>query len=74
MITHREESVTAKEARLKEELVVRREAEQRAETVHDTVRQTEVEVELLRSAETSTRFWKKRSSISPKMAGLCRCN
>ena len=51
MITHREESVTAKEARLKEELVVRREAEQRAETVHDTVRQTEVEVELLRSAD-----------------------
>ena len=50
MITHREESVTAKEARLKEELVVRREAEQRAETVY-TVRQTEVEVELLRSAD-----------------------
>src|SRR5246127_3367026 len=43
--THREERIIAKEARLKEEVVVRQEAEQRTETVRDTVRQTEVEVE-----------------------------
>lgn len=43
--THREEPVIAKEARVKEEVVVRQEADQRTETVRDTVRQTEVEVE-----------------------------
>jgi stress response protein YsnF len=40
-----EEAVVSKEARVTEEVVVRREAEQRTETVSDTVRQTEVEVE-----------------------------
>ena len=43
--THREEPVIAKEARVKEEVVVRNEADQRTETVRDTVRHTEVEVE-----------------------------
>jgi uncharacterized protein (TIGR02271 family) len=43
--THREEAVIEKEARVKEEIVVRKEADQRSETVRDTVRQTEVEVE-----------------------------
>jgi len=37
--------VVSKEARVTEELVVRKEAEQRTETVSDTVRRTEVEVE-----------------------------
>jgi uncharacterized protein (TIGR02271 family) len=40
-----EEAVVSKEARVTEEVVVRKEAEQRTETVSDTVRQTEVEVE-----------------------------
>jgi uncharacterized protein (TIGR02271 family) len=43
--THREEPVISKEARVKEEVVVRKEADQRTETVQDTVRHTEVEVE-----------------------------
>src|SRR5213078_1501205 len=43
--THREEPVISKEARVKEEVVVRNEADQRTETVRDTVRRTEVEVE-----------------------------
>jgi uncharacterized protein (TIGR02271 family) len=43
--THREEPVISKEAQLKEEVVVRNEADQRTETVRDTVRRTEVEVE-----------------------------
>ena len=43
--THREEPVISKEARVKEEVVVRNEADQRIETVRDTVRRTEVEVE-----------------------------
>jgi uncharacterized protein (TIGR02271 family) len=41
-----EEAVVSKEARVTEEVVVRKEAEQRTETVSDTVRQTEVEVEV----------------------------
>jgi uncharacterized protein (TIGR02271 family) len=40
-----EEAVVSKEARVTEEVVIRKEAEQRTETVSDTVRQTEVEVE-----------------------------
>jgi uncharacterized protein (TIGR02271 family) len=40
-----EEAVVSKEARVTEEVVVRKEAEQRTETVSDTVRQTEIEVE-----------------------------
>jgi uncharacterized protein (TIGR02271 family) len=40
-----EEAVVSKEVRITEEVVVRQEAEQRTETVSDTVRQTEVEVE-----------------------------
>lgn len=40
-----EEPVVSKEARVTEEVVVRKGAEQRTETVSDTVRKTEVEVE-----------------------------
>jgi len=40
-----EEAVVAKEARVTEEVVVRKQAEERTETVRDTVRRTEVEVE-----------------------------
>jgi uncharacterized protein (TIGR02271 family) len=43
--THREEPVVAKEARVKEEIHVRKEGDQRTETVRDTVRHSEVEVE-----------------------------
>jgi uncharacterized protein (TIGR02271 family) len=51
--THREEPIVAKEARVKEEIRVRKEADQRTDTVRDTVRHTEVEVEDDR-AEAST--------------------
>jgi len=40
-----EEVVVSKEARVTEEVVVRKQAEERTETVQDTVRRTEVEVE-----------------------------
>jgi len=50
--THREEAVVDKEARIKEEIVVRKEADQHTETVHDTVRRTEVEVEDDRASAT----------------------
>lgn len=40
-----EEAVVSKEARVVEEVVVRKDAEQRTETISDTVRRTEVDVE-----------------------------
>ena len=45
-----EEAVVSKETRVKEELVIRRDVEERTETVSDTVRRTEVEVEDERSS------------------------
>lgn len=39
-----EEAVVDKRARVKEELVVKKDADQRTETISDTVRQTKVEV------------------------------
>src|ERR1051325_8401154 len=43
--TRQEEAVVSKEARVKEELVVRKEADQRTQTVRENVRRTEVDVE-----------------------------
>jgi uncharacterized protein (TIGR02271 family) len=45
MTERREEPVVAKEARLKEEVIVRKEADQSTRKVGETVRRTEVEVE-----------------------------
>jgi uncharacterized protein (TIGR02271 family) len=50
---HAEEAVISKEARVKEELVIRKEETQHTETVQDTVRHTEVEVEDGRADGTS---------------------
>ncbi len=46
--------VVAKEARIVEEVVVGKEATQRTETVHDTVRRTDVEVEQIAGTTTTT--------------------
>ena len=55
-----EEAVIAKEARVVEEIHVRKDVEERVEKVHDTVRRTEVEVEQLggngRSTKSATAF------------------
>jgi uncharacterized protein (TIGR02271 family) len=51
----REEAVVSKEARVKEELVVRKDVEQRTETISDTVRSTEVDVEDERSSNATDR-------------------
>jgi len=48
-----EEAVVSKEARVVEEVVVRKEAEQRTETISDTVRRTEVDVEDERGTRVS---------------------
>jgi stress response protein YsnF len=49
-----EEAVVTKEARVVEEVVVRKEAEERVQTVRDTVRRTDVEVEDERRAAGTT--------------------
>ena len=46
--------VVAKEARIVEEVVVGKEATQRTETIHDTVRRTDVEVEQIAGTTTTT--------------------
>ena len=48
-----EEAVVSKEARVVEEVVVRKEADQRTETISDTVRKTEVDVEDERGTQIS---------------------
>ncbi|MET0430352.1 MAG: YsnF/AvaK domain-containing protein [Microvirga sp.] len=47
-----EEAVVSKEARVKEELVIRKDIEERQETVRDTVRRTEVDVDDERTDRT----------------------
>ena len=50
-----EEAVVAKDARIVEEVVVRKDATERVETIDDTVRHTEVEVERLDPSKGSAR-------------------
>jgi uncharacterized protein (TIGR02271 family) len=52
---HREEAVVAKEARVKEEVVVKKQVGERVEQVSDTVRRTKVEVEDDRGSESAKR-------------------
>ena len=49
-----EEAIVAKEARVKEEIVVGKDTEERTETVSDTVRRTEVEIDDDRGAAPTT--------------------
>jgi uncharacterized protein (TIGR02271 family) len=49
-----EEAVIGKEARVKEEIVVSKDAEERTETVSDTVRRTEVEIDDKRGTAPTT--------------------
>jgi stress response protein YsnF len=51
--THREEPVVSKEARVKEEVVVRKEADQRTETVQGTARRSKVEIDDDRTKTTA---------------------
>lgn len=51
--TDREEPTLDKEARVKEEIVVRKDADQRTETVRDKVRQTQVEIDDDRAKATT---------------------
>lgn len=52
MTERAEEAVITKQARVIEEVVIRKDVEQRTETVHDTVRRTDVEVEDTRHGAT----------------------
>ncbi|CAA9249151.1 MAG: hypothetical protein AVDCRST_MAG93-1669 [uncultured Chloroflexia bacterium] len=53
VVEHDEQAVVAKEARVVEEVTVRKDVEQRTETVQDSVRRTNVDVEQL-SGQTTT--------------------
>lgn len=48
-----EEAVVSKDARVKEELVVRKDVDERTETVSDTVRRTEVDIEDERNSQAT---------------------
>ena len=50
-----EEAVVAKEARVREELIVNKEVAERTETISDTVRRTEVEIEDERGLQNSAK-------------------
>jgi len=59
---HREEAVVSKEARVKEEVVLRKTEAERTETIDDTVRHTEVEVDDERAGQRQdgqSQPWKK---------------
>ena len=53
-VEHSEEAVVSKDARVVEEVGIRKDATERTETVSDTVRRTEVEVEDERGNVTGT--------------------
>ena len=55
-----EEAVVAKEARVREELVVNKQVDERTETISDTVRHTEVEVEDERGLQTPQKRTQRR--------------
>ncbi|RZA30854.1 MAG: DUF2382 domain-containing protein [Proteobacteria bacterium] len=61
----REEAVVAKEARVKEELVIRKSAEDQVETVRDTVRHTEVTVDDDRKTAASTTSTTSTTPVTP---------
>jgi stress response protein YsnF len=55
-----EEAVVSKEARVREELVINKEVENRSETVSDTVRRTEVEIDDERTGTDTDRINRSR--------------
>lgn len=61
-----EEAVVGKEARVREELVVRKRAEERTQNIDDTVRRTEVDVENKRAGSEgrSAMFGRDRDSAT----------
>jgi uncharacterized protein (TIGR02271 family) len=59
---HREEAVVSKDARVKEEVVLRKTEAERAETIDDSVRHTEVEVEDNRGGQV-------QNSLGQRQAG-----
>ena len=52
----REEAVVEKQARIVEEVVIKKQADEHTETIHDTMRRTEVDVEQVTGQPTTTDF------------------
>ncbi len=67
-----EEVVVSKEARVVEEVVVRKTADDRTETVSDTVRRTEVEVDDVAGTDATTRTSAAGTPFGDKVAGVAK--
>ena len=65
-----EEAVVGKQARVTEELVVSKSADQRTETIHDTVRKTEVESD--ENANLTDRDTSRSGSACPRRPSRAR--
>jgi len=68
VVEHDEQAVVAKEARVVEEITVRKDVEQRTETIQDTVRRTNVDVEQL-GGQTTTSGTVTGSTVSGTTSG-----
>ena len=64
-----EEAVVAKEARVREELVIKKTAEQRTEDIQETVRRTEVEVDEGKSGDRPAMGFGRDSTGSSGSSG-----
>ena len=64
-----EEAVVAKQARVVEEVTIGKEATDRVETVHDTVRRTDVEVEELPGTATTTTGYTGANTVGGTLGG-----
>jgi len=68
VVEHDEQAVVSKEARVVEEVTVRKDVEQRTETIQDSVRRTNVDVEQL-SGQTTTSGTVTGSTVSGSTTG-----
>ncbi len=64
-----EQAVVAKEARIVEEVVINKDVQQRTETIQDTVRRTDVDVQEIQGGTRSTGFTETSSTSTSGMSG-----
>ena len=64
-----EQAVVAKEARIVEEVVINKDVQQRTETIQDTVRRTDVDVQEIQGGTRSTGFTETSSTTTSGMSG-----
>jgi len=67
---HDEEAVVQKEARIVEEVVVNKQVEQRTETIQDTVRRTDVDVQQIPGQTRTTGYTETSSTMTGSTTGV----